>query len=77
MGDEESAQEEIARYRSKIAGEEAEKRERRSIKEPKALQSTLINTKHKFWKEVVGCRNVVREVAVVVLGWRKSRSSRI
>jgi hypothetical protein len=68
MGDEEFAQEEIARYRSKIAGEEAEKREQRGVKEPKPLQLTLINTEHKFWKEVVWCRNVVREVVVVVLG---------
>jgi hypothetical protein len=35
MGDEKSAQEEIARYRSKLAGEEAEKREQRGVKEPK------------------------------------------
>jgi hypothetical protein len=35
----------------------------------------LINTEHKFWKELAGCGNIVREVAVVVLGWRKSRAA--
>ena len=77
LGDETFVQEEIARYRSRIAGEEAQKRKWCGAKEPGALQSTLINTEHKFWKELARCRNVVHEVAIVVLGWRKWRSSRI